>query len=159
MTTSSSAEGPGTSVQLPHNLAAAGQEIDIELRRKPGKPMEMSPSAGDALEDAYADFMTDLGREAIRLARNDGLSTVDPSHVEKAVGRLGMGSSGSSPRGFVLTTTGGLLTGFAGNGAFSLTFDSAARSTAEITTTLVLLVVGVIALTAGLLLTAVRIQK
>ena len=81
---------PGAPVQP--NLTDAGQRIDAELRRKPSKIMALSPEAGAALADAHADFLADLGQEAIRLARKDRLRTVDREHVDQALSRLGAGS-------------------------------------------------------------------
>lgn len=155
MTTGSPAEDPRMPVSLPHNLAAAGQAIDMELRRKPNKIMTLTSDAGDALADAHADCLADLGREAIRIARNAGLSVVDRVHVEQAVGRLGMGSS-QNDLATVLLALGGAVAGGGISLAWVWVFNPAARSTAEVNTTLVLCVFGAVLLAVGITLTLVR---
>lgn len=155
VTTDSPSEASGTPLPLPHNLAAASQAIEMELRRKPRKTMELRPDAGDALADAHADFLADLGREAIRLARNAGLGTVDRVHVEQAVGRLGMGSS-SSTLGSVLLAAGGVPLGVGLTLVATMSSDGAKHSTADMYWMLAFLVPGLLLFTLGTLLTLIR---
>ena len=153
VTTSSAAGGQGIQA-LPPDLAAAGHSIDKELRRKPRKVMTMTADAGDALAEAHAEFLGDLGREAIRLARKDGLRTVDRVHVEQAAGRLGTGSS-ESKVGTAFSTMGGLLGGIGLAAAWNLAFGSGLHSTGEQIATIAVCVVGFVLLAVGLTLTVV----
>ncbi|WP_091224436.1 histone-like protein [Geodermatophilus siccatus] len=116
--------------------------------------MSLDADAGAALADAHADFLTDLTREAIRLARKDRLRTVDAEHVEQAVSRLGMGSS-QSKAGSAFSTMGGLLAGAGLAGGYALAFTSGPHSTAEMVTTIALCILGFFLLAVGLTLTMV----
>src|SRR5690348_6550194 len=75
--------------QLPANLAAAAQRIDQALNRNPNRPMTLSSEARTELEVRHAEYLGDLGQEAVRLARQESLSTVDRTHVAQAADRLG----------------------------------------------------------------------
>lgn len=138
--------------RIPHNLADAAASIDMELRRKRNKIMKLEESGGEALAEAHADFMADLGRDAIRLARKDGLQCVERTHVELAVKRYGTGA-GESRLGSALSTLGGLLAGAGLAAGYGLLFTPGPHSTGEQTTTLAFCIFGFFLLAIGLTLT------
>lgn len=106
------------------------------------------------MAEAHADFLGDLGCEAIRLARKDSLSTVDPVHVEQGVSRLGM-RSGQSRSGSAFSTVGGLVAGAGLAGGYTLAFTPGIHSTAQQVTTVILGFIGAFLLAIGLTLTMV----
>jgi len=117
---------------LSPDLADAGLRIDRQLTRH---NMRFSPEAGETLAITQANFLADLGIEAVRLTRKDRLSTVDRVHVEKAADRLGA-ATGSDGIGSACNTIGGLLTGAGIAGAYNLAFGSDQITTTETMTTL-----------------------
>jgi hypothetical protein len=135
-------------------LAKAAEAIDKELRRKPDRLMKLEVNGGEALAIAQADFLADVTRDAIGLARKDRLQCVERIHIETAAERYGTGAS-ESKLGSSLSTLGGLLAG-AGLGAGSnLLFGAGNHSTAELVTVLVLCILGFFLLAIGLTLTMV----
>jgi hypothetical protein len=140
---------------LPPNLTDAVERIDAELTRKSKKNMSLTPDAVAGLQEAHADYFADLGQEAIRLARKDRLRIVDREHVERAVARLGMGSS-QSRVGNAANTLGGLLAGAGLAGGYGLAFTAGPHSTGEIVTTIVFCILGFFVLAVGLTLTMMR---
>jgi histone H3/H4 len=133
--------------QLPANLAIAAQRIDNALNHNPNRPMTLSNEASTELEVVHAEYLGDLGQEAVRLARQEHLSTVDKTHVIQAADRIG--NDPSTVFSNVANSIGGLFAGAGLAGAYSIVFTPGKHSTAEIVVTLILSIIGFILLTAG----------
>jgi len=148
---------PARTSGVPANLVVAARRIDDELRRGPGGrgPMALSAEARASLEVVHAEYLADVGREAVRLARKDGLSTVDRSHMEKAAQRIGS-ASGSGALPGVCNTVGGLFAGAALAAAYMLVFESTTRRPIEFITVMILSILGFSLLATGVTLTVVR---
>ncbi len=131
---------------LSSDLADAGLRIDKELQRT---SMRFSDDAGVALVETHAEFLADLGLEAVRLTRKDRLGTVDRVHVEKAADRLGASTSSSNVVS-ACNTIGGLITGAGFAGAYNIAFGGRIPSISEIMVTIGLCIVGGILLAVGL---------
>lgn len=140
--------------QLPANLAQAAQRIDGALSHNPNRPMALSNEATMELEVLHAEYIGDLGQEAVRLARREQLSTVDRTHVLQAADRI----AGDSSTVFsnIANSIGGLFAGAGLAGAYNIVFTPSKHSTAEIVVTLILSIVGFILLTAGVTAMIIR---
>lgn len=138
-----------SSGQVPKSLAAAARRIDIALNHSPNpaRRMVLSDEAKTELEVLNAEYLGDLGQEAVRLARCENLSTVDRTHVIEAAGRLNSDASGVFSN--VANSIGGLFAGAGLAGAYSIVFTSGKHSIAEIIATLAMSIIGFILLTAG----------
>jgi len=144
--------GPGA--PLPANLAVAAQRIDDALNHNPNEPMTLSSQAKTTLEVLHAEYLGDLGQEAVRLARAGQLSTVDKRHVTQAADRLGGDPSGVFSA--VANSIGGLFAGAGLAGAYSVVFTPGRHSTGEVAATLALSVVGFILLAAGVTVMVIK---
>lgn len=138
-------ENPSPQVLAP-DLADAGLLIDKELQRA---KVRFSDDAGVALAEAHAEFLADLGIEAVRLTRKDRLATVDRVHVEKAADRLGANTSSSSVAS-ICNTLGGLIEGAGIAATFNIAFGGRTPSIGEIMVTIGLSIVGGVLLAIGL---------
>jgi hypothetical protein len=147
---------PNSPAAVPTNLAVAALRIDDELHRRHSSPVTLSPQAGAALEVAYAEYLADLGQEAIRIARRDRLSIVDREHVEQAVARLGLEAATGSALGNGANSIGGLLAGAGIASSYALAFTKGPHGTAEIITAIVLCIIGFSVLAIGMTLTMVN---
>jgi hypothetical protein len=116
--------------------------------------MALSTEARIRLELLHAEYLGDLGTEAVRLARRDRLTTVDREHVDRASTRLGFGESGRGAS--TLNSVGGVVAGIGLASAYAVTFNPGPHSTAEIVTAIVACILGAILLTAGVVLTMTR---
>jgi hypothetical protein len=153
MTVSQQSGGnPGS--QLPTNLAVAAQRIDDALNHNPNMPMVLSSQAREELEVLHGEYLGDLGQEAVRLARQEHLSTVDRTHVLDAADRLGGDPSGVFSN--VANSIGGLFAGAGLAGAYNIVFTSGKHSTAEIAAALVLSIIGFVLLAAGVTAMIIR---
>ncbi len=142
--------GPGPLPVLPAHLSLAATRIDGELRRRPAKRLSLSPDARDALALAHAEYLADLGQEAIRIARRDRLATVDQEHVEQAVRRLDQGAAKGNARTNAANSLGGVFGGAGLASAYAIVFTAGPHSTMEIVVALLLSVVGFSSLVYGL---------
>jgi len=136
-----------------NNLVAAAARINAELTRS--RPMSISPAARARLELVHAEFLGDVGQEAVRMARRASLATVDESHVSQAYERISSGANSNGPA-TILNTVGGLLGGAALASIYAIAFADSPHGTAEIVTALVLSVVGFALLAVGLTLSISR---
>ena len=138
---------------VPANLVAAAARINSELSRS--GPMSISPAARARLEAVHAEFLGDVGQEAIRIARRASLATVDESHVDEAYQRI---SSKASSNGLatILNTVGGLLGGASLASIYAIAFTDGPHGTAEIITALLFSIVGFALLAIGLTLSVSR---
>ena len=142
-----------TSPPVPANLAQAAIRINAELTRS--APMTLSLNARTRLEIVHAEFLGDVGQEAIRIARRSGLSTVDEAHVDMAYERISSGSTGSG-WATAANTVGGLLSGAGIASIYSITFTPGPHGTAEIVAALLLSAVGFALVVFGLTLALAR---
>jgi hypothetical protein len=96
--------------------SALRQALDrIEEEFGKGGPKDLSDEARAALLDAHAEFLEDLGVEAVRAAKRGGLDTVSARHIDEAHIFIQSGSESKVIQGFA--TFGGVLAG-AGAGQF-----------------------------------------
>lgn len=150
----SAIERPERPDSLSKDLAAAAQRIDGALNSHSGKRMILSDEATSELEVLHAEYLGDLGVEAVRLARKERLSTVDRTHVVQAADRIGGDSSGVFAN--VANSIGGIFAGAGLAGAYSIVFTPGHHSTSEIVVTLILAVVGFVLLAAGVTAMIIR---
>lgn len=113
--------------------------------------MSLATNAGIALSEVYAEFFAEVGIEAIRLARRDGLETVDRTHVEKGSRRIGAGT-GTGRAGSALMAIGGILGGWGASSISAVTFGTGTHSTGEWVTAIILSTLGTILFTVGITL-------
>jgi hypothetical protein len=134
------------------HLAEAGQRINAELNRRPSSKMVLNVKARERLEILHAEYLADLGNEAVRIARQSNLTTVDEHHVLEAYIRIGR----SSPASKIVTpvnTIGGVVAGAGIASVRAVTFNPGPHTQLEILTAVALCVVGFILLTIGITLT------
>lgn len=138
---------PASGSQLPSQLGVAAQRIDNALSHNSSRPMKLSDEAAEELEILHAEYLGDLGQEAVRLARRERLSTVDRTHVAQASDRI----TGESSAVFssIANSIGGLFAGAGLADAYSIIFTTGNHGTAEIVTTLILSIIGFVLLAAG----------
>src|SRR5258708_4964952 len=118
---SGTGQPPGApAVNLSQNLAVAAQRIDGALNHNPAKRMILSDEAATELQVLHAEYLGDLGVEAVRLAKREHLSTVDRTHVVQAADRIGGDSSGVFAN--VANSIGGLFAGAGLAGAYGIVF-------------------------------------
>ncbi len=151
MTVSDSAI-PSPDIAVPENILIAAQRINAELDRRSSRPMTLSPEARQRLELVHAEFLADVGREAVRIARRNRVTTVDQSHVDEANQRIGLGA-GSSAFGNVANSLGGLLAGAGIESTYAIMFTNGPHSQGETLTAIVLSVLGAALLAVGLTVT------
>jgi hypothetical protein len=92
-------------------LKKALDRIESEFDSKKG-PRDISDEARAALLDAHAEFLENLGVEAVRAAKRSRLDTVSARHIDEAYVFIQSGSESKVVQG--LATVGGI---FAGAGA------------------------------------------
>jgi hypothetical protein len=141
-------------------LADAARRINDELRRKPQRIMRFDPAADVELEIVHAQYVGDVGEEAVRIARRQGLVNVDASHIEQAATWINAGGNrrqGSAST--VLNTFGGLIGGAGAASIYALAYNPDPHTTAEHLTGLILCVLGAILLTAGSMLELTRRKR
>lgn len=157
MSTSQSPQASQAASQpnLPANLAAAAQRINGELVRRPQNPISLSTQAQTELEVLHAEYLGDLGQEAVRLARQDRLATVDREHVLQAAKRLGAGKADSGKAG-AFSTVGGLIAGAGLAGVYQIMFGPGSHTTSEFLVVIALSVVGFILLSLGLAFSLIK---
>jgi hypothetical protein len=141
-------------VQLPTGLAVAAQRIDEALTHNPHRLMSLSDQARTELEVLHAEYLGDLGQEAVRVARRGHLSTVDRTHVIQAADLLRGDPSGVFSN--ITNSIGGVFAGAGLAGLYSLVFTAGKHSSTEIAVTLVLSVIGFVLLTAGVTAMVIR---
>lgn len=108
---------------IPYTVQQAGARMQAELDRNPSQPLTFSPAALVTLGDKYAEHLGDMGVEAIRLARNSRLITVDPEHVRRASSRLTSDSSKVNTFANICLTFGGAAVGIGGAGLYNIAFE------------------------------------
>jgi histone H3/H4 len=128
--------------------------MDLELRRKPARVMTLAHEASDALQDFQAEYLAELGEQAIRLARKDRLRTVDREHVEQAASQLGT-TTNRDRLSSAANTLGGLIAGAGLASTYALAFTQDQHSTAEIITAIILCIIGFSILSVGITTTFV----
>lgn len=146
----------GVNVAVPSNLLDAALRIDVELSRRKKSPMILSTQAASALEIAHAEFLGDVGQEAVRIARRANLRTVDESHVKEAASRIGIGGSRNSALETSFNTLGGVIAGAGIASVYSVNFNPGPHSSLESITSVSLSVLGAVLLAIGL---TVTVQK
>lgn len=151
---------PGTRAQG-HSASAdalveAGRRISAELNRKPRRPMALSPQAGEALEELHADYLAELGQESVRIARRNGLSTIDENHVRLACDKIGGPGGRSSASTTIANTIGGVISGAGIASVYNVFFGPGIHTSAEYATAIVLCVLGFVILTIGVMMTFLR---
>lgn len=135
-------------------LTEAALRINAELDRRPRDPMTISPEARDRLAELHAEYLADLGQEAVRTARRGHVSTVDELHVRQASVRLG--SSRGSALETAANTFGGVFAGAGIASVYALMFTPGPHGTGETAMALVLSVIGFVLLAVGLTVTFLR---
>lgn len=137
-------------------LSSAAERIDAELRRRPREPMTFGPEARERLAELHAEYLADLGQEAVRVARRGHVSTVDELHVRQASTRLGAGRGQSSALETAANTFGGVFAGAGIASVYALMFTPGPHGIGETVTTLVLSVIGFVLLAIGMTVTFLR---
>ena len=92
--------------------------------------MALTPDARAALEVEHAEHLGNVGVEAARLARRDGLSIVDAEHVEQAARRLGT-ASGGGVFATVGNSIGGVLLGAGVQSVYQIQFAPGPHTASE----------------------------
>lgn len=144
---------------LPATLAAAAQQIEQELNRRPNRPMILSPNAGTRLSIVHAEYLGDVGEESVRIARREGLDTVDERHVNQAVNRICQGGRGSGIA-TACNTIGSIIAGIGLAAWYAIFFtagnNAGVHSSSEYIVAAVASILAGILLTAGIVLTVMR---
>lgn len=125
----------------------AVETLHEALRRRP-LPREFSEQGLDVLYQRQAEFVEDLGLEAIRRARRARADVVSAADVERAADALGAGSV--SRRSAWVEALGGVFAG-AGLGEFADVLSDEDPAALAIALPSILMVVGAVLLTAALL--------
>lgn len=142
-----SREEPGV---LSSRIETAVQDIQSELLRKKSRPMVIGSSARVALDDFYSEHLRSIGTDAVRIARREGLETVDSRHVRMASERWSNPSVRSWRKDFAITL-GGLVAGIGGTEMYALLSADSPITPVEYTVNLAFLLSGTVALVFGLL--------
>jgi histone H3/H4 len=137
-------------------LSDAAERINAELVRRLREPMTFSPEARERLAELHAEYLADLGQEAVRVARRAHVSTVDELHVRQASTRLGMGRSRGSALETAANTFGGVFAGAGIASVYALMFTPGPHGIGETAAALVLSVIGFVLLAIGLTVTFLR---
>lgn len=145
------------SPMLPAHLATAAQRIDNSLNHNSANPIALSHNAKIELEALHAEYLGDLGQEAVRLARRERLSTVDKMHVVRAAERLSSDPMSTANISNITNSIGGLLAGAGLAGIYQIVFVSEKHSSLEIAVAAVLAILGFMLLSVGM--TAMLIRK
>ncbi len=132
----------------PPNLLVAAQRINEELLRRPQHTMAVSKLARERLELLHAEYLADLGMEAVRLARRENLHTVDQEQVDRAAESLRATRERNLAN--VANTIGGLIAGAGGASSYAVVFTSGPHSTVEVSTAIALCIIGFAILAAGI---------
>jgi histone H3/H4 len=142
----------------PANLTDAAFRINKELNRRASRPMVLSPHAKNKLELVHAEYLADIGEEAIRAARRADLATVDEIHVDHAVERLGARGN-SSLVDAICNPVGGVIAGAGVASVYAIMFTAGPHSDIERFVSIALCVIGAILLTIGISVTVFRRKK
>jgi hypothetical protein len=126
-----SAEDRSSIESTPSNLAAAADRIAAELNRRRDEPMQFSPQAALRLDELHGEYLGDLGTEAVRIARSDGLQTVDAAHANQAAERLRLQTS-PGPFANIAIGLGGMFAGAGMSFFYALFFTKGPHSNSEI---------------------------
>lgn len=126
-------------------LTEAGRRIDKELNRRSSHRMVLSAKASERLAVLHAEYLADLGEEAVRIARRRGLETVDENHVIEACSRIG-GPSLNSRITTAANTFGSVIAGAGMASAYTVTFGAGPHTNLEQLAALSLCVVGFVLL-------------
>jgi hypothetical protein len=145
-----------TQPAVARNLAYAARQINEELTRHADRRMSLSEAARAKLEDAYADYLAEVGTEAVRIARRANLTTVDGVHVEEAGQRLSPRTGRNTATATAANTIGGLLGGAGITLAYPLLATPGPHGTTHAAVAAVLSLLGFFLLTIGLTLTVAR---
>ena len=145
---------PPTPPPLPTHLGVAARRIDDALNHNPDRPITLSVDARTELEVLHAEYLGDLGQEAVRMARKERHSTVDRVHVMNAADRLREDSS--SKLSNILNSVGGIAAGAGISSVYSILFSHSHHSTAEIAFGITTSVLGAILLAIGITSAVVR---
>lgn len=132
---------------LQENLASLVSGLDA----KGGQPGDFSNAAVDALLDRRAEFVGELGLEAIRLARRSRADVVSASDVARADSLIR--HSRVSRKAEAAKVVGGLFGG-AGLGQMISVLSTSQPSTGALVFTFVSIIVGAVLLTYGLMRSA-----
>ena len=124
------------------------RRIDGELTRRAKKVMTLSPGARISLELLHPEYLGDLGQTAVRIARQDRVSTVDAVHVERAA-QLLVAGGGPQYLATALNSFGGLFAGLGGAVILDFAVGNQAQPTWVTIFGIVLAVVGFVAMTVG----------
>jgi hypothetical protein len=120
-------------------MMEAMARIAAELYAK--KPMVFSPGARYRLESSHAEFLGDMGQEAVRIARRADLVTVDEAHVTSAYERISAGPS-SSNIATAANSLGGVFTGAALASGYAIFFTEGPHTPMEFAVGIVLTALG-----------------
>jgi len=104
-----------TTPEQPEDSALKRALDRIEKEFDANGPRDLSDEARAALLDAHAEFLEDLGVEAVRVAKRGGLDIVSARHIDDARVALQSGSESRVIQG--VSALGGVLAG-AGAGQF-----------------------------------------
>jgi hypothetical protein len=133
------------------NLAL--HRISDEMSRRSGKSVVISGRAWDRLEEIHAEYLADVGQEAVRLARRAGLCVVDESHVDHAGSRIAVGISRRTAVEKATSVFGGILAGVGIAAIHAIMYREGEPNPAELTTALGITGVSAVFLTVNLMLT------
>jgi hypothetical protein len=134
--------GVAPSPALMKALQEAANRIDDELERRASSPMSLSASANDKLTIVQTEILADIGTEAVKIARRQGLSTVDERHVDEAANRLGVIEKSSSLIA-AINNIGGILTGAGLAALYAILFTEGPHGSGELLMAFGLNVVGI----------------
>lgn len=141
-------------------VAEAARRINEELARKPQRRMRFDSAATTRLELVHAQYLGDVGEEAVRIARRANLTNVDESHVNQAATWISAGGSRrSGSLSTVMNTLGGLFGGAGIASVYAIAYSLGPHGLAEQLTALILCVLGSILLTTGSVLELARRRR
>jgi histone H3/H4 len=145
---------PPPTPPLPTHLGVAARRIDDALNHNPSRPITLSADARTELEVLHAEYLGDLGQEAVRMARKERHSTVDRTHVINAAERLQEDTSNKFSS--IMNSVGGIAAGAGISSVYSILFSRSHHSTAEIAFGIVVSVIGAVLLAIGITSAVVR---
>lgn len=151
---------PVEPVELPalptETMVVAAHRINAELDRRTDQPLQLGANARECLALLHAEYLADLGQEAVRIARRSHVTTVDETHVRQASVRLGMGRVRTSALEASANTFGGVFAGAGIASVYAIMFTPGPHTTGETAVALALSVLGFVSLAVGLTLTFLR---
>ncbi len=136
----------------PYEEAVNAIELELTVR---DVPRRFSPEAELALHRASGEFIEELGQEAIRIAARDRTHDVAEAHVQLADARIRSGETGRSRLPRILEAVGALLAGVGGGEWVDVVTDASPDTTAFVLST-VLLLVGAVMFSTGLVRDLIR---